>query len=117
MSLRKQAFGNILGKGENAGSQHLLLLPKCFLMSINSLLYGALYNYSVTDNLLDCTAFALDSLSCRICCATFGSKRSSLSRFPPPLRRISRSLEDSLISSEVNNDTNQSKGYEHCLRL
>ena len=30
-TLRKKAFENILGKGENAGNQHFLLLPKCFL--------------------------------------------------------------------------------------
>ena len=31
--LRKEAFENILGKGENAGNQHFLLFPKCFLPS------------------------------------------------------------------------------------
>ena len=31
MSQRKEAFENILGKGENAGNQHFLLLPQCFL--------------------------------------------------------------------------------------
>ena len=30
-TLRKDAFENILGKGENAGNQHFLLFPKCFL--------------------------------------------------------------------------------------
>ena len=30
-TLRKEAFENILGKGENAGNQHFLLFPKCFL--------------------------------------------------------------------------------------
>ena len=29
-TLRKEAFENILGKGENAGHQHFLLFPKCF---------------------------------------------------------------------------------------
>ena len=28
---KKKAFENILGKGENAGNQHFLLFPKCFL--------------------------------------------------------------------------------------
>ena len=28
---RKKAFENIVGKGENAGNQHFLLFPQCFL--------------------------------------------------------------------------------------
>ena len=28
---RKSTFENIVGKGENAGSQHFLLSPQCFL--------------------------------------------------------------------------------------
>ena len=28
----KKAFENIFGKGENAGNQHFLLFPKCFLV-------------------------------------------------------------------------------------
>ena len=28
---KMEAFENILGKGENAGNQHFLLIPKCFL--------------------------------------------------------------------------------------
>ena len=31
MTLRKEAFEIILGKGENAGNQHFLLFSKCFL--------------------------------------------------------------------------------------
>ena len=27
----KKAFRNIVGKGENAGAQHFLLFPQCFL--------------------------------------------------------------------------------------
>ena len=27
----KEAFENIVGKGENAGNQHFLLFPQCFL--------------------------------------------------------------------------------------
>ena len=30
-TLRKEAFENILEKGENAGHQHFLLFPKCLL--------------------------------------------------------------------------------------
>ena len=28
---RKKPFENIVGKGENAGNQHFLLFPQCFL--------------------------------------------------------------------------------------
>ena len=31
MTLRKRPFENIEGKGENAGNQHFLLYPQCFL--------------------------------------------------------------------------------------
>ena len=30
-TLKKKALENIVGKGENAGNQHFLLLPPCFL--------------------------------------------------------------------------------------
>ena len=30
--LEKKAFENIEGKGENAGNQHFLLFPQCFLL-------------------------------------------------------------------------------------
>ena len=30
-TLRREAFENIEGKGENAGNQHFLLFPQCFL--------------------------------------------------------------------------------------
>ena len=29
--LEKKAFENIMGKGENAGNQHFLFFPQCFL--------------------------------------------------------------------------------------
>ena len=32
MTLKKKAFENIVEKGENAGNQHFLLLPQCFLL-------------------------------------------------------------------------------------
>ena len=32
MPLKKMAFENIMGKGENAGNQHFLLFPQCFLL-------------------------------------------------------------------------------------
>ena len=31
MTLYKEPFENIVGKGENAGNQHYLLFPQCFL--------------------------------------------------------------------------------------
>ena len=31
MTLEKKPFENIVGKGENAGDQHFLLFPECFL--------------------------------------------------------------------------------------
>ena len=31
MTLGKKTFENIVGKGENAGNQHFLLFPHCFL--------------------------------------------------------------------------------------
>ena len=30
-NLWKEGFENIVGKGENAGDQHFLLFPQCFL--------------------------------------------------------------------------------------
>ena len=36
--LRKRAFENIVGKGENAGDQHFLLFPQCFLPYHRSIL-------------------------------------------------------------------------------
>ena len=29
--MKKKAFESIVGKGENAGNQHFILLPQCFL--------------------------------------------------------------------------------------
>ena len=34
---RKRPVETILGKGENAGNQHFLLFPKCFLSFLNPL--------------------------------------------------------------------------------
>ena len=31
MTLKKEAFENIVGKGENAGNQHFLVFPQCFV--------------------------------------------------------------------------------------
>ena len=34
MTLRKRPFKNIVGKRENAGNQHFLLFPQCFLKGL-----------------------------------------------------------------------------------
>ena len=31
MAMKKKLLENIVGKGENAGNQHFLLFPQCFL--------------------------------------------------------------------------------------
>ena len=31
-TLKKKSFKNIVGNGENAGNQHFLLFPQCFLL-------------------------------------------------------------------------------------
>ena len=33
-TLTKRPFENIVGKGENAGNQHFLLFPQCFLPTL-----------------------------------------------------------------------------------
>ena len=38
MTLRKKAFENILVKGENAGNQHFLFFPQCFLTFLKQIL-------------------------------------------------------------------------------
>ena len=55
MTLKKVAFENILGKGENAGNQHFLLFPKCFLPFPKTNC-----NFSVTFILLSANVFNLD---------------------------------------------------------
>ena len=36
--IEKEAFENIVGKGENAGNQHFLLFPQCILPFPNQIL-------------------------------------------------------------------------------
>ena len=43
MTLKKKHFENIVGKGENAVSQHFLLFPQCFLTLLKT--YFNLYSY------------------------------------------------------------------------
>ena len=37
---RRKTFENILGEGENAGNQHFLLFPKCFLSFQRNILFN-----------------------------------------------------------------------------
>ena len=37
MTLKKKPLENIEGKGENAGEQHFLLFPQCFLHFLNKI--------------------------------------------------------------------------------
>ena len=43
MTLKIEAFKNILGKGENAGNQHILLFPKCFLFVLKQISISHLF--------------------------------------------------------------------------
>ena len=52
MTLYKNPFENIVGKGENAGNQHFLLFPQCFLPFPKE--------FSVTFILLSANALNLD---------------------------------------------------------
>ena len=36
-ALNLQTFENIVGKGKNAGNQHFLLYPQCFLLFLNQI--------------------------------------------------------------------------------
>ena len=43
-TLKKKAFENIVGKEENAGNQHFLLFPQCFLhVQKQILIFGHIY--------------------------------------------------------------------------
>ena len=43
-TLKKKSFENIVGKGENAGYQHFLLFPQCFLpFPQQILIFGHIY--------------------------------------------------------------------------
>ena len=55
MTLNKNPFENIVGKGENTGNQHFLLFPHCLLPFPNTN-----FNFSVTSILSRANAFNLD---------------------------------------------------------
>ena len=57
MTLKKEAFENILGKRENACNQYLCLLPKMF-----SILSETNFNFLVTFIMLSAKTFNLDQL-------------------------------------------------------
>ena len=50
-SLKQRAFENIVGKGENAGKQHFLLFPQCFLPFPNHVLILYTFNMSSAKTL------------------------------------------------------------------
>ena len=54
MTLKKKAFENTVGKGENAGNQLFRLFPQCFLRKS--------FNCSVTFIMSSTNAFNLDQL-------------------------------------------------------
>ena len=54
-TLRKLPYKNIVGKGENAGNQHSLLFPQCFLPFPYQIFY-----FSFTLILSSANAFNLD---------------------------------------------------------
>ena len=51
MTQREKTFENIMGKEENAGNQHFLLFPQCFLPSskTNVRFYGTLSSANAFD--------------------------------------------------------------------
>ena len=44
-TLEKKALENTVGKGENAGNQHFLLFPQCFLLYQREILMLATFNF------------------------------------------------------------------------
>ena len=58
--LKKKPFENIAGKGENAGYQHFLLFPQCFLPIPKKNLFSS-YNDCVV-----CKCFEFDLKFCRL---------------------------------------------------
>ena len=46
MALEKKTLENPVGKGENAGYQHFLLFPHCFLLNQREFVILALFNLS-----------------------------------------------------------------------
>ena len=66
MNLRKGPFENIVGKGENAGNQHFLLFPQCFLPFLTQISVFHLhlssakaFNLNQCKNLLFCRELTL----------------------------------------------------------
>ena len=45
MTLKKKAFENIVRKGENAGNQHFILFPQCFLPFPNQISIFESHNF------------------------------------------------------------------------
>ena len=62
MTLGKKPFENIVGKGENAGNQHFLLFPQCFVPFKNQIssFWSHLFCCLLTLILLSANVFNLD---------------------------------------------------------
>ena len=59
MTLRKKAFENIVGKGENAGHQHFLLFPQCFFFFFYPFQKRKFF-FSIKFNFSSANSFNLD---------------------------------------------------------
>ena len=53
-TLQLQPFKNIFGKGENAGNQHFLIFPQCFLLSKDKSVIKAFHLLSANAFISDC---------------------------------------------------------------
>ena len=74
MTLRKKCFANIVGNGANAGNQHFLLFPQCFLSSsMFSILSKTNFCFEVIfimlSNSLQLLSIWNDLKFCRFCLA------------------------------------------------
>ena len=66
MILRKKAFENIVGKGENADNQHFLLFPQCFLYLPKQFpIFESQFTFFPTQKALDSSNFATSLENCR----------------------------------------------------
>ena len=79
-TLKKEAFENILGKGENAGKHHFLLFSKCFLpfpkqfvILVCNLLSANAFNLDYSNILSLCKALKLVVVAFRLGAQDYGS--------------------------------------------
>ena len=71
-NLKKKDFENIMGKGENAGNQHFLLDPQCFLPFPNQISIFGLHLFLLSANALNLNQSKV---------LTFGEELSSNDKF------------------------------------